>query len=61
MPGQLKGRITLNKLNIIFNNATNDEEKNLVNKCRRAYTTYLIFFYFLLAMLVFLIIGLIKR
>ncbi len=61
LPGQLTGRITLNKLNKVFENARNDEERNLIIKCRYAYTVYLIIFYLFIAVVLIVVVGILKR
>jgi len=61
LPGQITGRITLNKLNKVLENAVAEEDRHLIKKCKYAYTVYLTFFYLFLAVVLVLIFGRLKR
>lgn len=61
LPGQITGRITLKKLSNAFEYTTNEDDKNLIKKCKYAYTIYLVFFYVFIAMVTIFIVSILKQ
>ena len=61
LPGQITGRITLQKLNKVLAAAATEDDRTLIKNCKYAYTVYLLFFYLFIAVILVFIVAVLKR